>query len=69
MGKNEKTTNKMVQCICPMCGRKHKLYIYWKGNGTPRKFCLSCKKQKPLTEEDIEYSISLPSDFKPTLSF
>ena len=32
-------------CRCPKCGRVHRLYIYWSGNGNPRKYCQGCKVQ------------------------
>ena len=32
-----------VECICPMCGQKHIMNIYWIGRGSPRKYCQNCK--------------------------
>ena len=32
-----------VKCICPMCGKKHTMNIYWIGRGAPRKYCQNCK--------------------------
>lgn len=32
-----------VDCICPKCGRHHKMLIHWIGRGTPRKFCSNCR--------------------------
>jgi len=32
-----------IECLCPKCGQKHTMNIYWIGRGTPRKFCLLCK--------------------------
>jgi hypothetical protein len=32
-----------VECICPKCGQKHMMNIYWIGRGIPRKFCQACK--------------------------
>ncbi len=37
------TSNKMTECICPNCRKKHKKMMNWAGNGTPRFFCLACK--------------------------
>lgn len=37
--------NKKVEAICPTCGKKHKIKIYWKGNGTPRIRCKECKQK------------------------
>ena len=35
---------KLIECICPMCEKKHTKMIYWTGNGIPRKRCLHCEK-------------------------
>ena len=41
---DEKKSAKMkVECICPMCDKKHTMNINWIGRGTPRKYCQSCK--------------------------
>jgi hypothetical protein len=32
-----------TKCICPKCGKHHKLSIHWIGRGIPRKFCNSCR--------------------------
>jgi hypothetical protein len=37
---NEKTK---VECICPMCGKKHIMSFHWIGRGTPRKYCPTCR--------------------------
>jgi len=34
----------LIECICPMCKKRHKRLIYWTGNGIPRKRCLNCEK-------------------------
>jgi len=34
---------KNTVCICPKCGVKHKMDLFWAGRGLPRKFCPSCK--------------------------
>ena len=36
-------TKTLVVCICPKCGKRHRLSFFWTGKGTPRKFCMSCK--------------------------
>ena len=35
---------KETKCICPQCGKIHTKFIFWTGNGIPRKFCLPCRK-------------------------
>jgi hypothetical protein len=35
-GSVQKTLKVLTACICPKCGKKHKLYIYW-GVGDPQK--------------------------------
>lgn len=32
-----------VECICPMCGKKHHMTMFWTGRGVPRKYCSACK--------------------------
>lgn len=34
---------KKVICICPKCGKQHKMSLRWIGRGTPRKYCQPCK--------------------------
>ena len=34
---------KNTVCICPKCGVKHNMDLFWAGRGLPRKFCPSCK--------------------------
>ena len=34
--------HRMKKCICPGCGKTHKLKLDWIGNGTPRKYCKKC---------------------------
>jgi transposase-like protein len=34
-----------TQCLCPKCGREHKLKIFWTGRGTPRVYCHRCREQ------------------------
>jgi len=44
---------KLIECICPMCEKKHKRLIYWTGNGIPRKKCLDCEKAA-IRSDDVE---------------
>ena len=37
-------TKTSTQCVCPKCGRHHKLKIYWTGTGTPRMYCHRCRE-------------------------
>ena len=34
---------KFTKCLCPKCGRIHKIKLNWTGRGMPRKFCAICK--------------------------
>jgi len=44
---------KLIECICPMCEKKHKRLIYWTGNGIPRKRCLDCENTV-IRSDDVE---------------
>jgi hypothetical protein len=33
-----------TQCLCPKCGKEHKLKIFWTGRGTPRIYCHRCRE-------------------------
>lgn len=52
----------MTTCICPMCRRKHKVKLYWTGNGTPRIFCHPCRHYN-----DIENFTPEMHDIKSTV--
>lgn len=41
--KHENRGEQSTKCICPKCGREHKLWLFWSGRGTPRKYCQSCQ--------------------------
>jgi rubredoxin len=32
-----------VTCKCPMCGKTHRVTMFWTGRGVPRKYCPQCK--------------------------
>jgi transposase-like protein len=32
-----------VDCKCPMCGKTHRVVMFWTGRGVPRKYCSHCK--------------------------
>jgi predicted RNA-binding Zn-ribbon protein involved in translation (DUF1610 family) len=34
---------RFVRCICPKCGKDHKIFMLWSGRGQPRKYCTDCK--------------------------
>ena len=40
---DRETYGNATKCICPKCGRKHKVKMRWIGRGVPRKFCPPCK--------------------------
>jgi Zn ribbon nucleic-acid-binding protein len=33
-----------ITAICPRCKKKHKIYLEWRGRGTPRVYCKGCKQ-------------------------
>ena len=40
---NKVADNATLQwAVCPKCGRKHKVWLFWAGKGTPKKFCKEC---------------------------
>lgn len=41
---NEISSERMTDCICPKCGREHRMKLLWAGTGIPKKFCKSCCK-------------------------
>ena len=32
-----------TEAVCPKCGRKHTVKMFWTGKGTPRRFCDKCR--------------------------
>ena len=50
-GKYKSTTGtlkskiKKTLCICPRCGEKHYLELFWTGNGIPRKYHPTCRRK------------------------
>ena len=42
LGKN--ADEKYYDCVCPMCGKTHKLLLFWTGRGKPRFYCQDCKQ-------------------------
>lgn len=38
-----KSPARRILAICPTCGKKHKTYMFWSGNGIPRIFCTTCQ--------------------------
>jgi hypothetical protein len=33
-----------MECICPVCRKKHVVSMRWAGKGIPKKFCRCCKR-------------------------
>lgn len=33
-----------TQCLCPKCGKEHRLKIFWTGRGIPRIYCHRCRE-------------------------
>ena len=47
-----------VLCICPRCGSKHHMHLLWTGRGTPRKYCMFCKKRIANITGTYHYDVS-----------
>lgn len=52
-----------VQCLCPKCGKNHKLKIFWTGRGTPRIYCHRCRELMASISENAVYE-SQPDVFR-----
>lgn len=37
--------DKLVECMCPKCERKHKIKMKWTGRGVPRVYCRACREE------------------------
>lgn len=37
------SSRRSIKCICPRCGKKHKLSLFWTGDGIPKKYCKKCQ--------------------------
>lgn len=44
---------KMTKCLCPKCGKHHRMWLLWIGKGVPRIYCHVCKHQHELSAETI----------------
>ena len=48
---NEPDEERMMDCICPLCGKLYQMKLYWTGaNITPRIRCKKCKQKIKNTE-------------------
>ena len=52
-----------TQCLCPKCGKEHRLKIFWTGRGTPRLYCHRCREQITTICECAVYE-SQPDAFR-----
>jgi hypothetical protein len=51
---------------CPRCGIIHRAWIYWTGNGMPRKYCNLCQQHvTAFGRHQTEYSVSTPRGGRP----
>ena len=41
--RNVKTDEVSTECVCPKCGKKHMMKIFYTGTTKPRKYCKECK--------------------------
>ena len=41
--KKARDEEEKLLCICHRCEKKHEIWIFWTGNGVPRKYCGPCK--------------------------
>lgn len=39
-----RTSSKYEECICPLCGKVHQVFMFWTGRGKPRKYCSRCER-------------------------
>ena len=44
-----------IECICPRCQIRHRMYLHWTGRGTPRKFCQCCKLYVSSLDDTLYY--------------
>jgi len=49
-----RSSRRKWRCICPRCGREHRLMVRYTGRGVPRFFCAQCSPiaKRRSTEED-----------------
>ena len=50
-----RSAEKMTVCVCPLCGEKHKMWLFWRGRGIPRKHCEVCKHNRIERHNFPEY--------------
>lgn len=50
----EKAMLRWTECICPKCGGRHKLRMYWTGTGTPRMYHPKCLETACYQRNGIE---------------
>jgi hypothetical protein len=48
-----------IQCICPKCAARHKVYMLWTGRGIPRKYCGNCKPMVAGYDDAALYEASI----------
>ena len=46
---------KSTEAICPLCSKKHRVFIFWSCEFTPRIFCKSCKDHKVPYHQELTY--------------
>ncbi|BBO92044.1 hypothetical protein DSCOOX_52240 [Desulfosarcina ovata subsp. ovata] len=58
---SEKATESMTECVCPLCGKHHRIRIYYTGRGTPRIFCDYCRWHRIVSHDvdDEAYVVAL----------
>lgn len=53
MSVNYGSDKQPTECICPKCGEIHVMFLFWTGEGMPKKFC---GKHECLLVENTEES-------------
>ena len=48
-----------IECICPKCGLRHHLCLYWVGRGVPRKYCRTCRNLAKNTQLDRIFTFGM----------
>jgi len=52
----------ITECICPRCGVRHKMNLWWTGWGVPRKFCNACRKSVCIYDVNESFSVNINSE-------
>lgn len=51
-----------MECICPKCGTRHTMMLFWTGRGQPRKFCPICRGFSERIA--LEHTVAHPASYR-----